>query len=289
MTEHQNKQDSEDERVARQTIQSDRLLDITMLLPTLEGPGWRANLRKKINTLLSVPRLHQIFQEAEHEENPFATILKGLDITPDLADLRERIPETGACIVVANHPNGGSDALTLLSQCIGRRRDTLALANSLLMGLPGVGKWLIPLNIMGQEAATQRNQLAMKAALGHLSRGGVLLVFPAGTLSHWRGDMGRVADPVWSNHIARLAKKAMVPVLPVRIFEKNPAWFTVLGALHLNVRSALVPRLLISSSGKSLICRAGRIIEPSELEACSNAREATGVIRQALQVVKQPQ
>lgn len=232
--------------------------------------------------------MNALFEGAERERNPFRAILRELDITADTGDFPEKIPESRACIVVANHPNGGSDALALVSECIERRLDTKVLANSILMGLAGVGKWMIPLDIMGENGAARRNQAALKHALNHLRGGGLLLVFPAGALSHWRGDTGRVADPPWSDHIARLARKAEAPVLPVRVFEKNPAWFTLLGALHLNVRAALVPRLLLSGAGNKLVCRPGRMILPAELAKCAEASEATSMMRWAVQTVPPP-
>lgn len=254
-------------------------------LPALAGDGWRATVRSLLESVLGIARSRQAFLDASHDPDPAEDVLRQFGLTPDAAGVVEAIPAEGGTIVVSNHPFGGADALTLIALCLRKRRDFAILANEMAAAAPGVGRWFLPLSILGDRNAARQNALTLRSALEHLRSGGLLAVFPAGEVSTWRNHLGRVADGPWSPHIAGLARKAGVPVLPVRFFGENPPWFHLAGAIHPLIRTALLPRVILSRRGDRVCCRAGKLLEPADIQSSD---DPTAFLRQQLETVPLP-
>jgi len=262
-------------------------LDAASALPVLAGDGWRGGLRRFVETALGIARARAVFEQAALAGEPAEALLAGFGLTLDAAGVHEAIPASGAALVVSNHPFGGADAFAQIALCLRRRRDFLILANEMAAIAPGIGRYCLPLSILGGRDAARKNAATLKAALDHLRGGGLLSVFPAGEVSTWRPRRGRVADAPWSPHVAALAVKAAAPVLPLRFFGHNPPWFHLAGALHPFVRTALLPHALLAAGGRTIVCRAGEPIAADAL-AAQPADVRTAFLRRRLEAVPFP-
>lgn len=275
-----------------------RSLDVRCLIPALDQGGWRASLRTTLNGLFGVSKVYQLFERAvlsgdpktKHaHDNIFLAVLRKNEMTMDYADFAQQLPQKGPCIVVANHAFGGADALALSGICVQLRSDTRILANAMTAELPGISEWTIPLQILGEDGATHTNRLAMKKAMEVLWSGGLLVVFPAGAVSRWQAELGRVADPKWSDHVARLAVNSSATVIPVRFFGRNPAWFELLGRIHPVLYSALILRVFLAARAQRIKFRAGNRIETDNLRKLESVQDITFALRQAVESIKEDQ
>ena len=216
---------------------------------------------------------------------PFEAFLDLAAVEPDATGVVASIPSHGGVVISCNHPFGGMDALIASVLALRAREDALIVANAEVGGIAPIAQLLIPLEIMGKPGDERRNVAGMRKALDHLRSGGALVVFPAGAVARWQPGLGRVEELPWSTHISRLIRKAQVPVLPVRFFGDNPAWFHLLGAIHPLVRSALIPRVFLSQKGMRVRCRAGKLLTPGEFPADSVA--LNGLLRARLEEVSE--
>ncbi len=265
-------------------------MDVATVLPSLDQPGWRGWLRDSLNFLLGLHQPYHIFQGAleKRPTNVFLGVLEEMKMVMDHGPLDGKIPASGGAVMIANHPFGGADAIALSAFCIRKRPDTKILANAVTAELPGAEKWMIPLQILGQDGAIRSNRAAMKEAFTHLRSGGVLVVFPSGAVSRWRNDLARVADPEWSQHVARLATKTGAPVVPVKFFDRNPDWYEVLGALHPIMHTAMIVRVFLGSRGRTIRFRGGERIEADVLQKFANTVDATDYLRNAVDAIGEP-
>lgn len=217
--------------------------------------------------------LNHVYREASRAsaEAPFCdrvlSVLRARFLTPE-ADLK-RIPRQGPLIVVANHPFGGLDGLGLLSLLLRVRSDVRLMANYLLGCMPEMAASCILVDPFGGREAIKRNRTGAREAIDWLRRGGVLAVFPAGEVSSLRLREGRVVDPQWSTTATRLALQCGVPILPVFFHGRNSGRFQVAGLVHPRLRTALLPRELLSKRGQSFDVRVGSPISPQRLAAAS--------------------
>src|SRR5262249_52009698 len=94
------------------------------------------------------------------------------------------IPKTGPCVVVANHPFGLIEAVVLTTMLCEIRPDVRALANELLSNIPELNDFVIHVDVLRGDA--KANVAGMRRAMEFLAAGGLLLMFPAGEVSHFQ-------------------------------------------------------------------------------------------------------
>ena len=232
--------------------------DVSEALPFLAGNGWRGVARRSLERLLGLARVRESFRDAAAKSGePFTEAFQAFGLKVEAPGFNEMVPSTGPVVVVANHPFGGADALALGSLCGTRRPDSLLLANRMAAGVPGVGQRMIPLSILNEDASSRDNARSLRAALQHLRGGGLLSCFPSGEVASLRD--GKVAEGPWSPHVAALALKAKADLVVVGFPGQAPEWFHQAGKIHPLVRTALLPRVLLSMHGQTISCRTQHI------------------------------
>lgn len=252
--------------------------DLRSALPFLEGEGWRGRLRRALDEILGLRRVRICFDEGTRlEAEPFAAAVEAFGLSVEAHDF-DLIPATGPVVVMANHPFGGADALTLGALCMARRPDTLLMANEMAAALPVLGESMLPLSILGDEGSARKNAPALRRSLEHLRKGGLLAVFPSGEVANWKGSS--VEEGPWSPHIAALAAKCGAQVVLVRYFGKTPAWFHFAGGIHPMVRTALLPRVLLAMRGSMVKCRARSAV----LDGLGPVESAAALRKQTLEI-----
>ncbi len=164
---------------------------------------------------------------------------------------RERIPETGRVVIVANHPMGALDALALLAFVGSVRRDVRILANDFLAAFEGLSDLLIPLRVFGGRAGADSLRQVDQA----LGAEQAVIVFPAGEVSRLT-PIG-VRDAAWRHGFLRFAEQAAAPVVPVRIEGRNSALFYGVSALFRPLGTGLLPREMFARQQSRLVIRVG--------------------------------
>lgn len=182
------------------------------------------------------------------------------------ADL-ERIPRSGAAVVVANHPFGLFDGAFLAEFLPRIRQDVKVLANSMLLAVPELRERIIPVDPFGGTEATVANVKGMREALRWLAGGGMLIAFPAGEVSSLRLEFPRwgVEDPPWNESIGRLLRQSKAAAVPLYLDGRNSALFQVAGLIHPRLRTALLPHELLNKQRSRLRVRVGHAIAGSKI------------------------
>jgi putative hemolysin len=219
---------------------------------------------------LAFERLANIYRQARgRATSPAEFAAQALDILQVRFELDERqlerIPCTGPAVVVANHPYGGLEGLFLIAQLQRYRSDSLFIANELLARIPEIREVLLPVDAFGGTRAAAKNAKSLRAALKHVRSGGLLVLFPAGAVSHLHLSAGRVCDPPWQPVAAGLMRRCESPIVPVYFGGGNSAIFQALGLLHSSMRTAMLTRELLNKRHRTIPVRIGRPIGPERL------------------------
>jgi len=164
---------------------------------------------------------------------------------------RERIPESGRVVIVANHPMGAIDALALLAFVGSVRRDVRIVANDFLAAFEGLSDLLIPLRVFGGRAGADSLRQVDQALRSEQA----VIVFPAGEVSRLT-PLG-VRDAAWRHGFLRFAEQAAAPVVPVRIEGRNSALFYGMSALFKPLGTGLLPREIFARQQSRLVIRVG--------------------------------
>lgn len=199
-----------------------------------------------------------------------------LEVAPDPL---QSIPKEGPLIVVSNHPHGAVDGLALAYMLRSVRPDAMSWANYLLRDIPGLDKSMIFLDPFERPESARINVAAIKESIRCLRNGGILGVLPAGEVSHLNLRTGRLADPPWTNTVARLIRKTQAPVLPVFFFGRNSIPFYLARLVHPLLRTALLARAFIGAKGSRMRMRIGKPIPPSKLESFESDEDLMNYLR----------
>ncbi|MFN7782350.1 MAG: lysophospholipid acyltransferase family protein [Lysobacterales bacterium] len=168
----------------------------------------------------------------------------------------ENLPSEGPVVIVANHPLGALDALSLL-HLVGRvRRDVRILANEVLIQLEPLRELLLPLDVFGGQG-----RAGLREAYRVLDAEQVLIVFPAGEVSRIRPQ--GVRDGRWSEGFLRFARRAGAAVVPVHIEAHNSPAFYGLSMLSKPLATLLLPREIFLARSQRITLTIGAPV-PSE-------------------------
>jgi len=233
--------------------------------------------------LLGLRQCEALYDQLKSEGDPHAFMrgaLRRMDVRPQIKpeDL-ENIPRKGPAIVVGNHPFGGIEGIIMADTLLSCRPDVKIVANQLLNRIPQLRALTIPVDPFNRNGSVRANIGPMREAMHWLKNGGLLLVFPAGEVSHLKMPPFEVADPAWSPTIGRLIRHTRAPVLPVFFRGHNGAGFQAAGLIHPRLRTALLARQLMAMRGRTVPLDIGRLIPFRWLQRYADDTELMAYLR----------
>jgi putative hemolysin len=189
--------------------------------------------------------------------------LLGLKVTVMNAD---RIPATGRCIVVANHPTGIADGIAVFDAIRTRRQDAIFFANAdALRVSPRLGEAVIPVEWVVEKRTREKTRATLQAAKAAFEAGRCLVIFPAGRLARVGRD-GSVTDPEWAPTAASLARKYDAPIVPIHVAGPNSRLFHWFDRISQELRDITLFHELLNKARKRFFLKVGKPIPPSRLD-----------------------
>ncbi|MZI92638.1 GNAT family N-acetyltransferase [Vibrio sp. CAIM 722] len=176
------------------------------------------------------------------------------------------VPESGATVVVANHPLGCVEGVILAELLLEKRSDVQILANHYLKTVPELDELFIGVDVFEGAKAAKANLMAMRRAHKHLDQGGLLLIFPAGEVSQLVDHkQRRLEDKEWSQSVSRLVKKHKATTVPVYIDGHNSKRFYMAGKIHPLLRTLMLGRELLNKTQSRIQISIGEAIHYKEV------------------------
>ncbi len=233
-----------------------------------------------VEKLSGLEKLQAMYKKLSPSSDPdkfFNEIIDFLNITYETGGAEANIPEKGRVIIIANHPFGAIDGMILVQILLRIRPDVKVLANEALSRIPGVSNIIIPVNVFNN--AITLNRSAMSDLVRWLENDGLLLVFPAGIVSHFQIRKGRVCDPEWNNFVSRIVVKTGSPVIPIYIHGRNSILFQLFGLLHPALRTFMLPRELMKKRGNQVNISIGKEISVNTLKRVGDHQDIMRYLR----------
>jgi putative hemolysin len=227
-------------------------------------------------------QLNDIYSQARKAEGRpiLENLLKNMRVALDVApeDIA-RVPASGPVVALCNHPFGILDGAILITLLLKIRPDVKILANYFLSAIPELAPHCIYVDPFRRGETQSANQKGLRQAISHLKNGGLLLVFPAGEVSHWQFRRGAISDPQWSEIPARLIRMTQATTVPFLCMGRNSVPFHLLGMIHPLLRTTRLPRELLNKAGKQVEVRVGSPIPAKKIETIASDAEATRYLR----------
>lgn len=238
--------------------------DIVKMAPKLEGH------RKLVEWALHALRLDEV--NGIHRRNAYST---GVDFSHNLVDkefkyklridnydVLSRFPDQ-PFITVSNHPYGGIDGILLLHVVGTYRRDYKVMVNMLLNHITAMRDSFIAVDPQKSDDPEKKRvtMQGIRAAIAHVRGGHPIGFFPAGAVSKFNNKL-QITDREWQPTIIRLIQQLKVPVIPIYFHGRNSIFFNMLGLIDWRIRSAYLPRELLTMNGDEFHISFGEPISP---------------------------
>ena len=213
----------------------------------------QANMIRVIEWLTGKLRLLHLIRKFERQGVvpgqgfwPRALAVMGIELqTPD--DEIARIPAEGPVVIVANHPHGLVDGM-VLAELVGRvREDYKILTRSLLTGVEEIKEFMIPVAFPHEENAIAQNLEMRKRSMAHLAKGGVVVVFPSGTVAASETMFGPAIEAEWNPFTAKMIQRSGATIVPIRFSGQNSRRYLIANRISATLRQGLLLHEVVHS------------------------------------------
>lgn len=194
------------------------------------------------------------------------------DHVSDLLDLKvsslnlDRVPATGRCVVVCNHPTGIADGIAVYDAIRKRRADAIYFANADAIRVsPRLDEVIIPVEWVVAKRTRQKTRMTLDAAKAAFQAERCVVMFPAGRISRV-GRNGALTDPEWASTATSLARKYAAPVVPIHVTGPYSTLFHLFHRVSPELRDITLFHELLNKRKKPFRLSVGKPIPPTRFD-----------------------
>lgn len=239
-------------------------------------------LAPMLDRLLGIKKLNSLYIEQNFsglDKQDFSEkLLRALGVSTLSADkILKKIPKTGKCIIVCNHPYGMVEGVIIANLITNYRSDTKVMANIALKVFTEINDYFIFANPLKPQATI--NSTAIKQCYRHVKNDGLLVIFPAGRVSFYQSELEIITDGHWNRLAVNIANKAQSSILPLFISGTNSSLFHRLGRVYYRFRLLMLAREMFKLKNHQITLSANNLITPKQLALFSNSEIKNKVLR----------
>lgn len=194
------------------------------------------------------------------------------DHMSDLLDLKvstlnlDRIPPTGRCVVVCNHPTGIADGVAVYDAIKTRRSDAVFFANADALRVSArLNEIVIPVEWVVAKRTREKTRATLDAARAAFEAERCIVMFPAGRLARVSRD-GSLTDPEWASTAASMARKYGAPIVPIHVAGPTSRLFHLFDRVSQELRDITLFHELLNKRKTTFRLSVGKPIPPSRLD-----------------------
>ncbi len=166
----------------------------------------------------------------------------------------QNIPPTGKVVIIANHPLGALDALSLLKLVGTVRTDVKIVANDFLNGIDALKSLLVPVD----NFKARQSKKDVQAIYDTLNDDCAVIIFPAGEVS--RAGAKGIKDPIWNKGFLNFAINSNAPILPIFIGGKNSKTFYTMSVINKTFSTLLLSNEMFNKKSMTIQIKIGELI-----------------------------
>jgi putative hemolysin len=235
-----------------------------------------------LDKLLGINKLRNVYESCELsglDKQQFSQkLLDGLGVqVSGVNGVLEKVPQSGRCVVVCNHPYGMIEGVIIAHLLTAFRSDTQVMANVGLQIFKEIKDYFIFANPLKPKAKI--NTLAIKQCFSHLENDGLLVVFPAGRVSFFQSDKQRITDGDWNRLVIRLAQKTRAPILPVFISGTNSQLFHRMGRIYYRFRLLMLAHEMFKLQAHNIDLKTNNLLSIKQLNEFKGIKRMNDFVR----------
>lgn len=196
---------------------------------------------------------------------------QSLDHVSDLLSLQvttqhlDRLPASGRCLVVCNHPTGIADGLAVHDALRQVRDDLIYFANAdALRVSPRLDETVIPVEWVHAKRTREKTRLTLQSAKEAFEAERCVVMFPAGRLARVADD-GLLTDPEWATTAVSLARKYQAPIIPIHLSGPTSRLFHLFDRFSQELRDITLFHELLNKKNQRFSLTLGKPIDADRL------------------------
>jgi putative hemolysin len=194
----------------------------------------------------------------------------------------EHIPESGRCVIVANHPTGIADGIAAWDAIKPIRPDLIFYANADAHRVSaGFIDVLVPVEWEEHKRTREKTRETLRLTQEAFQAERAIFIFPAGRLA--RHENGVLKDPEWMSSAVSIARKNHAPIVPIHMTGPWSFWFHFFDRFSKELRDITLFKELLNKKGQRFTLSAGPAIPPEHL--LGDAAEVTERLKQHVEAV----
>jgi putative hemolysin len=235
-----------------------------------------------LDKLLGINKLRNVYESCQLsglDKQQFSQkLLDGLGVqVSGVNGVLEKVPQSGRCVVVCNHPYGMIEGVIIAHLLTAFRSDTQVMANVGLQIFKEIKGYFIFANPLKPKANI--NTLAIKQCFSHLENDGLLVVFPAGRVSFFQSDKQRITDGDWNRLVIKLAQKTRAPILPVFISGTNSQLFHRMGRIYYRFRLLMLAHEMFKLQAHNINLKTNNLLSIKQLNEFKGIKRMNDFVR----------
>lgn len=201
----------------------------------------------------------------------------------------ESLPK-GAFFTIHNHPYGGLDGCALVNLFSRLDPQYKLMVNKILYRIWPLEENFITVIPTGEHKTAPKAEslVGVRETIAQIRSGHPMGIFPSGAVSDLSLKDRCVRDRPWQEGAIRIIAKMKVPVVPVRFFDGNSAFYYSLGLLSWKVRLLRLPSEVFNKRGKPMRIGIGPVITPEVISSFGDTESLTGFLRDSVYGMKLP-
>lgn len=239
---------------------------ITERAPRLTATFWWPLIRPAMNRLLNYYRARRMADMVAPMSGPDA-----LAFVSDLLKLKvdakglDRVPRSGRCVIICDHPTGIADGIAIYDALKAIRPDLIFYANADARRVcPRFDEVLIPVEWVEAKRTRERTRRTLELTKEAMDAERALVVFPAGRIAR-RGPDGQLADPPWMPTALSIARKHSATIVPIHVEGPWSTLFHFFNRFSPELRDITLFHELLNKSGRQFRLSVGQPVRTEQL------------------------
>ncbi|MCP2680519.1 1-acyl-sn-glycerol-3-phosphate acyltransferase [Maricaulaceae bacterium NA33B04] len=214
------------------------------------------------------------YDKATHIADQIAPLTgaEAMDWSEDFLSMRvqaqglDTVPDSGPCVIVANHPGGIADGIALWSVLKQRRPDMVFFANrDAIRVCEGLADQVIPVEWRAGSKSRDKTRETLRMAIDAFRTERCIVIFPAGRMAAWDWRKFRLVEQAWAPTAVSLARKFNAPVIPLGLKQRMSLMFYGLGQIHEELKHMTVFHELLAKRGALYQMKFAEAVDPADL------------------------
>ena len=177
---------------------------------------------------------------------------------------QKNIPKEKSALIVANHPMGPADVISLNTSLKDIRNDIYIFANEIFINLVEEFKdCMVPLSWDESKEIHIVTKTTYKKMITFIKKGMIGIYFPSGRIAKY--GVFKTNDYIWQVTPLNISKKYDLKIIPIYINSRNSIIFYLSRLLHKNLRDISQIYELLNKKNKHIKISIGTPIDRKDL------------------------